>query len=376
MNVDVITDSRGFARLEGAWRQLEAAPGLLGLFHGYTWQREWWQALGHGRSLRLLLAREGANVCGILPLYVEPRDGCRRLAFVGSPGGGSDYLDALCRDASTRERLVFEATRLDGDVLELEDVSSSSALVPELLSQASESQLSVECVQRYPCPYIPIRTGFDEFQKTLSRRDNLRRRRKWFAGQPGFRIVCETSPNDVAPFLERYFRLHAARWRVDGGSQAFLDPRLIAFQRSVVARLAAEGRAKLWTLFVAGDAVAVAYAFEDRGRSLYYQSGFLPAWGARSAGLVLFAQYVEDAFNRGLQEVDLLRGNETYKSEWTGEARHTVAIRIALTVRGRAALAWREARTSLRDRARAALPEAVRLATSTVVRERRMRGAG
>jgi CelD/BcsL family acetyltransferase involved in cellulose biosynthesis len=375
MTVDVITTSSELARLEGPWRALEETPGLLGLFCGYTWQREWWQALGEGRALRILVAHIGREVAGILPLYEELRDGARCLAFIGSPGGGSDDLDVLARDGATRALLVREATGLGADLLDLEDISSTSPLVPELLSQASERRDVAVCEPRYPCPFIPIRTSWARFQETIARRENLRRRQKWFAAQPGFRIQCDTTPEAVPDFLDRYFRLHAARWAEDAGSQAFLDPRLVVFQRVVNQRLAQENRLRMWTLFVAGEAVAVAYAYEEHGRSLYYQSGFLPAWGARSAGLVLFARYVEDAFERGLKEIDLLRGNEAYKADWTQEARQTVAVRWPLNARGRAALAWRRSRSRARDALRAAMPEKVRFGVTSLLRRRRMRGA-
>jgi CelD/BcsL family acetyltransferase involved in cellulose biosynthesis len=217
-----------------------------------------------------------------------------------------------------------------------------------------------------------VQGTFQEYQERVARQDTLKRRQKWFAAQPGFRIVCETEPEQVPPFLDRYLRLHAARWRIDGGSQAFADPRLVAFHRSVTARLAEERRVRMWTLWVAGEAVAVAYSFEEDGRSLYYQSGFVPAWGARSAGLVLFARYVEDAFERGCSEVDLLRGSEPYKAEWTQDARSTVSIRIALTNRGRAALRRRDLQQRARRLVGEALPAGVRHQLTQLVRERRM----
>ena len=356
MKIDLITDPSSFARLEPAWRALESSPGLLGLFNGYTWQFEWWRTLGGGRSLRIFVAREGDEVVGLLPLYEETRAGSRRLAFIGSPGGGSDYLDALCRDDTIRSELLGQAISFGADLLDLEDVHSASPLVAMAIGPGRVA----EVVPRYPCPFISIQGPFADFEATVPRRDTLKRRRKWFAGQPGFRIDCETTPESVAPFLDRFFRLHAARWRVDGGSQAFADPRLVALHRSVTTRLAEEGRARMWTLQVAGEAIAVAYSFEDRGRSLYYQSGYLPAWGSRSAGLVLFARYVEDAFERGCTEVDLLRGNEPYKSEWTKESRSTVAVRVALTERGRRTLRWNRVRARTRDSLKSILPESAR----------------
>lgn len=376
MRTELVTDTAGFARLAPHWRRLERAPAVLGLFNGFDWQFEWWRALGGaGRSLRIVVARDGAEVTGLLPLYEEVESGARRLSLIGSPGGGSDYLDALATNERAREVMLGAATALGADLLELDDLDSASSTVSMLqqLARGRGARATVE--PRYPCLFIPIRTDFQTYLKSVRRLENLRRREKWFAQQPGFRVVCETDPSAVAPFLARFFRLHAARWSVDGGSQAFSDPRLVAFHAAVASRLADRGQLRLWTMWVAGEAVAVAYAFESDNRSLYYQSGFHPAWGAKSAGLVLFARYVEDAFRRGLREVDLLRGAETYKTEWTRESRATATVRWALTARGRRALALRRVRDALRSGVRDALPAPLRLRLTRTIRAARMRAA-
>lgn len=375
LTTEVITDTAGFARFAPAWRALEKTRTLPSLFVGFSWQYEWWRALGGGRELRLIVARSGDEVRGILPLYEERASGIRQLCFVGSAGGGGDYLDALYQDDDARRRLLYEATQLGADIIEFGDMDSESSTIHRAIASAKQANQYTEVVARYPCPYIPITAPFAQYMEGVGRRENLRRRAKWFASQPGFRITCDTSPEAVAPFLARFFRLHGARWLSDGGSQAFADPRLVQFHHQIAQRLGDEGKLRLWTLWVAGEAVAVAYAIEDGRRSLYYQSGFLPEWGAKSAGLVLFAKYIEDAFERGCTEIDLLRGAEAYKTEWAKHARSTVTLRWALTTRGRAAMRWQEAKKQARTLARQALPEGARVRVAQAIRGARMRGA-
>lgn len=373
MRVDVITDDSSFARLAEPWTAL-AATGPLGFFSGFTWQYEWWKALGEGRRLRLLVAREGNRVEGVMPLFEEERDGIRRLAFIGSGAGGSDYLDAPSRNTETRTELLHAAVELGADVLELEDLETNAPLLSEARNFAHARGGAVRVEPRYPCRFIPIDRSWDSFLATMGRRENLQRRQKWFGRQPGFRIECRTEPEETPAFLARFLRLHAERWRSDGGSQAFAHRGLAAFHSRVLWRMAERDALRMWTLWVAGEAVAVAYGFEHRRRSLYYQSGFLPAWSTRSAGLVLFAEFVKDAFDRGQVEVDLLRGDEPYKAEWTQRSRQTASLVWPLTRRGRAALAWREARRRAIAMTRDRLPHSVRHGLSRVVREARLHG--
>lgn len=373
MRVDVIADDASFARLAEPWNAL-VSTGPLGFFSGFTWQYEWWKALGGGRRLQLLVAREGSRVEGVMPLFEEERDGIRRLALIGSGAGGSDYLDAPCRNSETRTELLHAAVELGADVIEWEDLESTSPLLTEARDFARARGGAVRVEPRYPCRFIPVDRDWDAFLATVGRRENLQRRQKWFVRQPGFRIECRTEPEETPAFLARFLRLHSERWRDDGGSQAFADRRLASFHSRVLWRLAERGALRMWTLWVAGEAVAVAYGFEHRRRSLYYQSGFLPAWGARSAGLVLFAAFVKDAFDRGLVEVDLLRGDEPYKTEWAQRSRHTASLVWPLTRRGRAALAWRDARRRAVGMVRDGLPPPFRRGLSQVVREARLHG--
>lgn len=373
MPVEIVSDTAAFARLQPAIDALALRPEVLGPFNQFGWLYEWWRALGGGRALRLVVVRDGGTVEGVLPLFEEQRHGARILRLIGSAGGGSDYLDALAATPSARVALLDAALSLKPDRLELEDLPETSETFPLVRARAARRGGRLEIERRYPCPYLPVSGSFEAFLAGVGRRDNLRRREKWFAAQPGYRVTCETSPEAVAPFLARFFRLHAERWAAEGGTQALQDGRLVSFHERVAARYADEGRLRLWTLSVAREAVAVAYAFDDRDRSVYYQSGMSPAWGARSAGLVLFSKFVEDAFDRGLREIDLLRGDEPYKAEWTKERRWTAAARWALTPRGQASVAAEQAAAKARALVRRALPDELRVRVTAAVRELRRR---
>lgn len=372
--IEVVTESQMLAALEKPWTELVGRSGLPGPFADYPWQFEWWRALGAGRLLRTFVARHGNDVVGILPAFEENSHGARMLSLIGSKGGGGDYLAAPAQDADVEKALVRAAFSSGIDVVEFEDLEWTSSLRAATVSVAGEQALTARVATRFACPYIRLADGFPALLAASGRRDNLRRRRKWLDAQPGYRIECETSPESVAPFLERFCRLHAARWAADGGSQAFSDERLLAFHRRIASRMAEAGTLRLWTMYVGSEAVAVAWTFDDGQRALYYQSGFLPAWGNRSVGLVLFAHFVEDACERGLREVDLLRGSEPYKFEWTREGRLTTSVTVAISSRGRRALALRALHHSARKQVGALIPTHLRRSMSRVVREARMRG--
>lgn len=373
MYVDLISDDASFARLEPKWDELVLSDPL-GFFRRFAWQYSWWKNLGGGRRLRLLVAGGKENPRGFFPLFEEQRHGARRLALIGSGAGGSDYLDAPARDPLALDALIRGATRLGADLIELEDLDSESPLVSRIRSAAAAAGSSLTVVPRYPCHLIPIDRPWEEYLQEHKRRETLGRRQRWLAAQPGFRIEHRSDPEHVPDFFSRFLHLHAERWREAGGSEAFADRRLASFHAQVLENLASQGALRMWTLWVAGNAVAVAYGFEHQRRSLYYQSGFLPAWGARSVGLVLFAAFVKDAFDRQLEVVDLLRGDELYKSEWASRSRQTLSLVWPLTPRGRAALALRRFQNGARHKLRESLPAPMRLGLSRAIREARLKG--
>ena len=125
-----------------------------------------------------------------------------------------------------------------------------------------------------------------------------------------------------------FFRLHAARWAGDGGSQGIKGTGVEAFHRDATGLLAERGRVRMYTMKVAGQAVASVYGILHQGRFIYFQSGYDPAWRSKSVGLVLVGETFKDALAAGFTEYDFLRGTESYKSDWTTKQRRTVALRI------------------------------------------------
>src|SRR4051794_37510502 len=73
---------------QALWRR---APGSTP-FQSPAWLMAWWQRFGTGAP-RVLIARAGEGLVGVLPLYALREPGIRKLLPIGI--GLSDYIDAL-----------------------------------------------------------------------------------------------------------------------------------------------------------------------------------------------------------------------------------------------------------------------------------------
>jgi CelD/BcsL family acetyltransferase involved in cellulose biosynthesis len=386
LRVEVVRELTGLLRLRPAWSELcgESRAGCL--FLAPDWLLPWWEHFGEGRELCCIALFDEQRLVGFLPLFSETVRlsgvAARRLAFLGDGDTGCDYLDVLASpglEAEVRAAALEAVGELRWDLCDLDGLWRDSPTALHLAQRfpngcavrslaaglgGSPAEVVRDARLRFVCPYIPLSGTYEEYLQGLGRRENLRRREKWLYRQPGVSIEVARTPEDARIAVERFLELHRARWAVEGGSDGLADARHEAFHRAAVQQLAGRGRLRLYTLFAARRAVASVYGVVHKGKFLYYQSGYDPAWAGKSVGLVLLARTLQDAFAEGLSEFDFLRGNEAYKAQWARAERWTIEVRLWRGRRGRAARAALEAALLARESVKAALParalEAVR----------------
>ncbi|HEY6099740.1 MAG TPA: GNAT family N-acetyltransferase, partial [Anaeromyxobacter sp.] len=246
------------------------------------------------------------------------------------------------------------------DVLDLEDLPCGSPTVSALRRAMAPRGVSVRSERGFVCPAFAVRGTFEAHLGRIRRRETFVRRVRWLSRQPGFRIDVATAPEEAPPAMEDFLRLHRLRWSEEGGSYGIPPGPVEDFHREVAPLLAARGWLRLYRLHVEGKAIAAVYGIEIGKRFYYYQSGWDPAWSARSPGVVLVGRTVEDAYARGLDDYDFLRGTEPYKLDWAWDRRETSTLRLrAPSLRAGTALAAEEAWRAARGLARAVAPERV-----------------
>ncbi|HZI16902.1 MAG TPA: GNAT family N-acetyltransferase [Myxococcus sp.] len=382
LDVGAVGTASALAGMRAEWGALLDSSGA-GPFNAWEWLYPWCRRIGLDRRPLVLTARDRSGaLAGLLPLSVEYRSVAgvpvRRLSFLGETHVGSDYLDVVARRGGERDvahafARVLHALRDEWDVLDLTDLREGSPTV-DVLREAFSGQ-DVRVAERYVCPYDTLTPSepFDAFLKRTGRRDNYLRRRKWLEKQEGYRIEKTEAPGGLAGPLTDFFRLHAARWASDGGSQGIKGSGVEAFHRDATQLLAERGRLRMYTMKVGGRAVASVYGILHRDSFIYFQSGYDPEWRNRSVGLVLVGETFKDAMESGLTEYDFLRGTETYKSDWVSKQRRTVSVRVhSGSMAGRWFSQSEELARNLRNGAKAMMPDTL---VEKVRRLRRRRAA-
>jgi CelD/BcsL family acetyltransferase involved in cellulose biosynthesis len=291
--------------------------------------------------------------------------GVRRWQFLGNGVTGADALDVLARageGTAVRDALAraVAADVAEWDVVDLEDLPCGSPTIGALSRAVAPRGVRAQVERGFVCPAFAVRGSFEEHLSRIRRRETYGRRVRWLARQPGFRIDIATTAAEAGDAMEDFLRLHRLRWAEEGGSYGIPTGPVEEFHREVGPLLAARGWLRLYRLSVHGTAIAAVYGIEIGRRFYYYQSGYDPAWSARSPGVVLVGRTVEDAYARGLADYDFLRGTEPYKLDWAADRRETCTLRLrAPSLRAGTAAAAEEAWRAARGIARAVAPERV-----------------
>ena len=311
------------------WSALAIEAGNL--FATWEWADAWRRHAGGGGAPQVFAIRDGDGPpAAILPLWLATSRRLRLVRFIGH--GAGDHLGPICAPGA-------EAAAVRG----LEHAMAKFApgwdiLLAENLPGPApwEKMLAGRALRREVSPNVPIDgRSWDEYVTSRSpklRRD-IRGHERRLARDHIVRYRLAEQPERLQRDLDVLFSLHAMRW---GPESRALGPARRAFHGDFAARALERGWLRLWFLEVDGSPVAAWYGFRFAGAEWFYQGGRDPAWEAASVGSVLLVHTLREAFQDGLREYKMLRGDEAYKGRFASEACEVLTMAIGRGVRGRA----------------------------------------
>jgi CelD/BcsL family acetyltransferase involved in cellulose biosynthesis len=318
LEIEEVTTSAELEGLAPAWDELwRRAPGATP-FQSPAWLLPWWREIGGG-ELRVLVARRGDRMVGVLPMYLQEEGGGKLLPLGIAI---SDYFDGLFEEddapAVAGAMLRRLTDRCDWRHCELHPLRQGSPL----LEARAPPGWADEVLEFEPCLAVEIPAGARELSDVLPRkiRANLRyfRRRADQAGRVSFETATAAT---LSEFLDALFRLHDARWRQLEQPGVLGDPAIRRFHRAAAPLLLSAGLLRLQALRLDRRIIAVMYALHVRHRAYCYVCGFDPEFGTLSPGTLIFGHSIAQAIGDGAREVDFLRGRERYKYFWGARER-------------------------------------------------------
>lgn len=311
-------------RIEPAWEALwGASPGGEPFFRP-GWVRAHLEAFEPGAKVRLVAAREGERLVGLLPL-VEETARWRGLPFRrlrSASGVHSCRFDLLLHEGeeeAAAEAIWDHLAGLEGwHVIEVRDVPFGGEAERLLgFAEAAGHLTGTWESMRTPTIPLPKEGGMEAFLEELPGkfRANLRRRRRRLAERGALEVRRVDAADPVA--LERFYALEASGWKGAKGTAIAAEGATRAFYDRAAAWAAAEGMLRLYALELDGQPVAAHWGLQGGGRYFLPKAAYDEAHGASSPGQLLVEDVLRDCIEQGLEEFDFLGPAMTWKLDWT-----------------------------------------------------------
>jgi CelD/BcsL family acetyltransferase involved in cellulose biosynthesis len=367
LRLRVVESAAELAALAPHWEHLHAqAQTTASIFNSWAWQSTWWRLYGRDRPLRVLVARRGEAVAGILPLYIETGSHfglpVRVLRLVGD--GGDTHPDDLGPLLAPGEETELGAAlaramlHLPGfDVAQLNEIDPGADFPAAVAAAAEAAELRHVLQPSVRIVYVRLARDWPTFLARLSgnRRSQLRRKRAKLAATFATRFFIWGDAARLPEALLRLAELHRKRW--GDATESFSTLQYLEIHFAAMRAALARGELRLYCLELAGEIAAMLYAYRLHNRIYVVQAGFDPTFARWSPGYVLLDYALEHAIGEGNEVFDFLRGEHEYKERIATGRRETLKVSVFRPTVGAAAYRARhvyakQAKAKLRELAR------------------------
>ncbi|MBN8905944.1 MAG: GNAT family N-acetyltransferase [Rhodospirillales bacterium] len=317
ITIECVTTLDRLAAIDGAWQGLWQRTGA-DIFQHHAWLSAWAADAVARRAagLRIMLAWEDERLVAILPLAIGAKRGLRVLHWAGQDF--SDYCDALVDpDAPWPAALValWDAALQKGgiDVVQMRQVRPDARARRILLQDGNGLHVEDrhERCLRIDCEW----PNGDAYFRSLNKkgRNNHTRGKRLIEEIGGpVRFRCLDPAEDHTASLDRLIALQRA-WLQATDPHSSLLGEEADLLRSLLQTAITTGLGRLFVLEADGKMVTGSLNFLYETKLQAYFTAYDPAFDRASPGTILIVEYAKWAFDRGLRQVDFLRGDETFK---------------------------------------------------------------
>lgn len=339
IDIRILNTASEFAMLEPRWNGIVGQSATATCHSTFEWLFTWWKYFGiGGRQLLLVAAYEDNTLVGMGPFYVggEAAAEPRSLHFLGQ--GLSDYADVIAPSnrVDIMEALWSAILEYKGawNSLDLEEVPNQSMSVAVLDRKLALGHLAATWHQTVRCPYLPIRTSWQEFYNTMGkgfRHEVRNKQNRWTRlaqERGGLAEVTYVGRSDADSVLvDEIIALSAKRQLADGHRSPFLVHPDVEFLREVLPLMGRQNQLRIGELRSNATLLAFVLSFFWKGITYTWNTQYDPDLTEFSLGRIVLVRVAEQAFSEGCTELNFMRGEEPYKFEWTSAFRTNLALR-------------------------------------------------
>lgn len=340
------TDVSVFSTLEKEWTELALQSNQM-VCMSSGWAASWWKHLGRHkkRTLCIVTVYDEKKMVAIFPFYegITKVAGVtlqRRLQLIGSGGnlneplgfsddyGISDFLDVIVHPeykTSVADLFIklLDSTRFSGHQIIFHQAREDSYIMQTLYPVLKKKNCNVQAKPSDICPYIKLEESENLQDFIKKSKSNARRRFRQTlraCGPEKEYIIKEPATiADVEQMTDMLIQMHQDRWQKIGFPGAFQDVRFKAFFKEISLTAFRENRLWIKQAVDKSGGCAVRMLLKYNGRYYDYMSGYddeSPSARFRP-GIGLLLELVRNSIEQNVDRVELLRGEEGYKYDFT-----------------------------------------------------------
>lgn len=349
LEVRVYDSEEAFEDLRSEWNALVLLADST-LCMSLEWIENWWNHFGlnPNRYLYIIAVRSEGKLVALAPFYIGmSKIGTRiihkRLQLIGSGGstneqlgytidyGISDFLD-ICVHPDYKNPAgnlfinIISELRDNFDAITFHQIREDSFIKQVLYPRIEGQDWSHDLIHTDTCPFIDLKgyVSLEEYVKGVksNARRRLRQTLRAMDQNHNFDLIDVNTPDKLEEATNRLINMHQNRWNELGFPGVFNDERFTAFFKDIINVTSKNG----WLWFnEARDDEGVSASrmlIEFNGRYYDYISGLDTASKSTKyrPGFGLLLAVVNDALSRKVNRIELLRGEEGYKYDFTNQS--------------------------------------------------------
>ncbi len=324
--------------LENSWNNFLQESAFPNIFLTWEWVTTWWKWFGKGASLLLVVACDGSEVVGILPIYmgktsVFPGFQVNAIRFIGDGGPVfPDYLGPIVREEDVEKIIPVLCQSLlqsltNWDIIKLSDILPETKPVSALVNVLGQVFIG-EKYMGERCPYMPLPSDYNSFLAKLDprRRESVRRILRKAKKKYDIKFKCYTSVDSVDEAFSLLTDIYKKSLRGQNRNNGFNRSDYLSFHHEVSMAFAKQGWLRLYILWFNEVPVAFIYGYFYNRVFWYYQTGFDLTYSREGPGSIILQLVIESLISEGAVQFDFLRGDEEYKYHFANDERLTKSI--------------------------------------------------
>lgn len=336
--------------IERDWRRI-ASASQASVYQSFDWIDCWLRTVAVAQAIEPAIATLDWNgrILAIFPFGVEKVGPVRAARMLGDEHANirMPLLDPIldpspAAAAAAVQRCLVRIAEAIGKV----DWIDFDAMPVEWRGRAN-------FLARHPAAEpaliaVPVIALEPDFKAVLAAHRGAKKSKKhrWqinaLAPVGGYRLRRATSEAEANEMLEAFLAEKAAWFRKMGMADRFAAPGIADFFRALIRRRWSDGVdvIDLDAIEFDGAIRAILGSGTANGRqSGYFLSIADDAWRRISPGELLLHDVIAASCGRQVEELDLGRGEERYKTSWLDRSEAHVRLLVPITIRGRAAVA-------------------------------------